>query len=155
MPRVFDNKEGRTLVPAYYADGKICLRCAINSTVAVTSAEAFLIDPGEEGWVANVLAVTTGVKARYLGVSEKAIAASTAALVTITDLVIGGVTDIITTDATVTTGYAVNLTTGAAIVYGTTYFDEATCFGVWRVTSTSLTAAKECILYPIPRNMTS
>jgi len=153
MP-VHDNVKGRTIAAAAWANGKLTLRCAINTTAAVTSAEAFLIDPGEEGWVASVLALTTGTKKRYLGVSEKPIAASTAALVTITDLVIGGVTDIITT-ALPTTGYFVDMTTGAAVVNTDQYGDTVGTAGVWRVTSTSLTAAKECILFGLPLHLTS
>ncbi|MFA5376777.1 MAG: hypothetical protein WC455_13595 [Dehalococcoidia bacterium] len=153
MP-VHDNVKGRTIAAAAWANGKLTLRCAINTTEAVTSAEAFLIDPGEEGWVASVLALTTGAKKRYLGVSEKAIAASTAALVTITDLVVGGVTDIITT-ALPTTGYFVTITTGAAIVNTASVGSDIGVAGVWRVTSTSLTAAKECILYGLPLHLTS
>jgi len=153
MP-VHDNVKGRTIAAAAWANGKLTLRCAINTTAAVTSAEAFVIDPGQEGWVASVLALTTGLKTRYLGVSEKAIAASTAALVTITDLVIGGVTDIITT-ALPTTGYFVILTTGAAVVQTVQYGATVGTAGVWRVTSTSLTAAKECILYGLPLQLSS
>jgi len=153
MP-VHDNVKGRTIAAAAWANGKLTLRCSINTTAAVTSAEAFLIDPGEEGWVASVLALTTGAKKRYLGVSEKAIAASTAALVTITDLVIGGVTDIITT-ALPTTAYYVAMSTGAAIVYALAANDTVGVAGVWRVTSTSLTAAKECMLFGLPLHLTS
>ena len=136
-----------------WANGKLTVRARINTTAAVTSAEPFIVRYGEEGWTASTLAICTGVGQVLLGVSEEARDASTAALVTKLDLVVGGVTDIITT-ALSTTGYWVALTTGATQVYSVAG-QALGGFGVWRVTSTSLTAAKECMLYGFPISMTS
>lgn len=143
----------RSVVASKWANGKITLNCRMNTTAAITSASAYLVDMGYDGWVASTLALTTGTKLRYLGVSERAVAASTAALLTRLDLVVGGPTDIITT-ALPTTGNFVQMTTGAGIVYSASNNGIGN-YGVWTVTSTSVSAAKTCLLFGVPQQMTS
>jgi len=154
MPRVHDNVAGRTVAAAYYANGQIALRAAINTTAAVTKYGTYLIDMTDEGWMASVLALTTGTRRRYLGVAQKAVAASTAALATVSEFVIGGPTYIITT-ALPTTGYAVDLTTGAAVVASIAYAGTATQFGIWRATTTVASSTNACMLFGMHAIMTS
>lgn len=116
MPQVSDRVAGRPITFRTFADNRIVLQALVTATaVAGTPQKIIMI---ENGWQAAAMSLSTGTATNptvfYLGVPETAGTTGT-----YIDYVIGGPTKILST-AVFIEGYPAYLSTGAAVISGTT-----------------------------------